>query len=234
MAWYVYLKSQPRNLARRRFWRRFSKISSAFFLAIGLVVLAQTVLPIVSWSLWSLPRYESSIVSPLPANFAAPVLAAEDSFQLRSWFAEAKEWPQNNNELLTFNLTIPKLDIDGATVIVGGEDLKKSLVAWPNSPLPGNFGNNIIFGHSALPKFSDPKSYTGIFTFLMDLQNGDEIFLDYDGVRYRYQVVDKIVVSPEDLSILEQRFDASYLTLVTCVPPGTLWKRGVIRAKMVK
>ena len=67
----------------------------------------------------------------------------------------------------------------------------------------------------------------------MSLDDGDEIYLDYDQVRYRYLVVDKKVVEPTDLSVLEQRFDAGYVTLITCVPPGTIWKRGVIRARLV-
>jgi len=33
------------------------------------------------------------------------------------------------------------------------------------------------------------------------------------------------VSDPTDLSALEQTFDDSYLTLVTCVPPGTTWER---------
>jgi len=43
-----------------------------------------------------------------------------------------------------------------------------------------------------------------------------------------------VEVEPEDLSILEQRFDDSYLTLVTCVPPGTYLRRLVVRARLVK
>ena len=66
----------------------------------------------------------------------------------------------------------------------------------------------------------------------MDLEKGDEIYLDFDQVRYKYLVVDKKIVEPSDLSVLEQRFDSGYVTLITCVPPGTVWKKGVIRARL--
>ena len=42
------------------------------------------------------------------------------------------------------------------------------------------------------------------------------------------------VVSPDQVSVLEQRTDVAYLTLVTCVPPGTDWERLVVRAKLTK
>jgi len=38
----------------------------------------------------------------------------------------------------------------------------------------------------------------------------------------------------DKISVLEQKYDASYLTLVTCVPPGTYWKRLVVKAKLVQ
>jgi len=73
-----------------------------------------------------------------------------------------------------------------------------------------------------------------MFTFIMDLKDGDDVFIDYDGIRYHYQVISKKVVEADDISVLEQRFDTAYVTLITCVPPGTLWKRGIIKAKLVK
>lgn len=66
----------------------------------------------------------------------------------------------------------------------------------------------------------------------MDLDDGDEILVDADGIRYKYIVFDKKVIEPTNLSVLEQRFDQAYLTLITCVPPGTLWKRGVVKARL--
>ena len=59
---------------------------------------------------------------------------------------------------------------------------------------------------------------------------GDTFTILYDGITYAYTVSDLVVVDPTDLSVLEQKFDDSYVTLVTCVPPGTYWKRLNVRA----
>jgi sortase A len=40
-------------------------------------------------------------------------------------------------------------------------------------------------------------------------------------------------VLPTDLSVLEQKFDGRYLTMVTCTPPGTYLRRLVIKARIV-
>ena len=45
-------------------------------------------------------------------------------------------------------------------------------------------------------------------------------------------VFDKTVVNPNDLTYLTNRYDSSVLTLQTCDPPGTLFKRLVVRAKL--
>lgn len=228
---YIYLKAKPKGPPRK-----IPKIFSTVFLVLGLIILGQAVLPVAFWYFFNMPEISGKIVSPLASTFPPLVSAAEmDSYKPSNWFTAITQAPKEAkiNQLKAYTLTIPKLDIDAATVEFGG-DLKKSLVAWPTSPAPGTYGNNIIFGHSELPQFANGKNYEGIFTYLMNLTKGDEIFVDYDGVRYKYLVSDKKVVDATDLSVLEQRFDNGYLTLITCVPPGTLWKRGIIKAKLEK
>ena len=67
----------------------------------------------------------------------------------------------------------------------------------------------------------------------MTLEYGDEILIKFDGVNYRYKVVDKIEVKPEDIQILEQKYNGRYLKLVTCVPEGTYLRRGVVIAELI-
>ena len=55
----------------------------------------------------------------------------------------------------------------------------------------------------------------------------------FDGVEYTYQVEDYFEVEPEDVRVLEQRFNEQTLSLVTCVPPGTYKKRGIVKARLV-
>ena len=229
----TYLKALPKKQKLRP--KKVVGFSSVLFLILGLFLIFQAVWPVVGWYLFVLPDFSEKIISPLAKTFPPLVRAAEnESYEPAMWFSNApKNLATVGSVLKSYRLSIPKLKIDKVLVEVGG-DLKKALVAWPTSALPGSWGNNIIFGHSELPQFANPKDYSGIFTHLMELKEGDEIILDYDGVRYLYKVVDQKVVEPTDISVLEQWYDSAYVTLITCVPPGTLWKRGIIKAQIVK
>ena len=129
-------------------------------------------------------------------------------------------------------MSIPKLKISNAVVTVGSMDLKKSLIQYPQTALPGQLGNAVIFGHSVLPQFFNPKSYLTIFSTLYKLEQGDEILIDYDNVQYEYIVDEMFEVKPTDLSVLEQRFDQKNLTLITCSPPGTYLRRLIIKTSL--
>ena len=245
---YTYTKDHNyRPPQPSRFLGRATAILPLFFLFVGLVLVGQVAYPIVGWYLFPLSGISKGTVSPLATNFSptdvptlvAPVRAVDivsnPSYQTSSWFPAANQFKEIiNSNLKTYTISIPKLKIDAGTVEIGGDDLKKSLIAWPTSATPGNYGVNIIFGHSELPQFANTKDYSGMFTHIMELADGDIIYADYDGVRYKYQVIDRQVIDPDNLSVLEQRFDDRYLTLITCVPPGTLWKRGVVKARLTQ
>ena len=131
-----------------------------------------------------------------------------------------------------YSLSIPKLNIKEAKVIVGAEDLSKSLIHYLPKSLPGEYGNVAIFGHSTLPQLYSSKDYKSIFTYLPSLENGDEIKIKVNDISYEYVVYDMFVVDPDEISVLEQQKDGSFLTLITCVPPGTYLKRLVVKAKL--
>ncbi|MBI3888144.1 sortase [Candidatus Microgenomates bacterium] len=229
----VYIKAAPKKIRKKP--RKVLGISSVLFFAVGLFLIFQAIWPVMGWYLFVMPGFSEKIISPLATTFPPLVRAVEtDSYQPNSWFSNtSKSLATVGTSLRSYKISIPKLKINNANVEIGG-DLKTSLVAWPTSALPGTWGNNIIFGHSELPQFATPSNYSGIFTHLMELENGDSIFVDYDGVKYQYKVVDKNVIEPTDISVLEQRYDSSYVTLITCVPPGTIWKRGIIKAQITK
>lgn len=138
----------------------------------------------------------------------------------------------------TYIIDIPKLDIQRAEVVMGGTDLNNSLIQYPGTADPGDPGSPVIFGHSVLrqfynPSLNNPRRYVSIFSTIMTLQTGDEIYLTYDGKRYKYEVETKKEVKPEDVYILTQNYDAQRVKLVTCTPEGTYLRRGVVTAKLV-
>ncbi len=158
-----------------------------------------------------------------------------DLTKASNWFGKKENEDSSNSKVEYFTITIPKLKINKATVAIGKDDLSESLIQYPGTALPGKIGNGVIFGHSVLPIFFNPKDYLTIFSTLPKLENGDDIFVHYDGVDYKYKVETKYEVLPTDIEILEQDTDGSYLSLVTCTPPGDPRKprRLVVRAKIV-
>lgn len=225
------------------------KYISYLSMIIGSIFLFWSFYPIISFEIYSRFFILDKVLTPVPRSNiissleqANSVLGNSNSFSTNlSEYTKAGVWfpskPQNiKNEikLKTYTLSISKLNIKDAKVIVGGEDLSKSLVHYAPTSLPGEYGNVTVFGHSTLPQLYNAKDYKTIFTYLPSLNTGDKISLSVDNVNYEYEVYDMFVVDPDAVSVLDQKFDNAYLTLITCVPPGTYWKRLVVRAKLVK
>lgn len=225
----VILKSERSNR---------KKITAGLLFALGLILLGSVLYPIVHFQFFT--QDFKQLTSPVSAQFynqTNKVLGevTTDYTQLNNWFDPSN--PPATGALdgttsYSYQLAIPKLKIYNADVEIGSQDLKKSLVQYPNTALPGQAGSTVVFGHSVLPQFFDPKSYTTIFSTLYKLKDGDEIALTYDKVTYKYKVEEMYEVTPEDLSVLEQRYDGRFLTLITCHPPGTYLRRLVVRAKL--
>ncbi len=106
--------------------------------------------------------------------------------------------------------------------------LRDGVVHYPGTAVPGQTGNVVIFGHSS-GQWWAPGHYKFVFTLLDKLTYGDTMYIDYQGIRYTYQVTTISVVKPTDLSVLNQGSEHN-LTLITCTPVGTSAKRLIIRA----
>lgn len=212
---------------------RVSAMVSAFS---GIVIMASTIWPIIEYQLTSSRSY-TTLLSPLVLEKDEnnnPKIS--DYTKASNWFPEAKKSEDFASSNISFyNLSIPKLKIDNAIVAIGGEDLSKALVQYPGTALPGKNGNAVIFGHSVLPIFYNPKNYMAIFSTLPTLKKGDDIFVSFDGVELSYKVEEMFEIYPSDIQILEQNNSDSFLTLVTCVPPGDPRnpKRLIVRARVV-
>jgi sortase A len=194
----------------------------------GLTILVATVWPIIEYQLTDAKAY-TTLLSPL-------VQEKSDFTKASNWFPEAeKDVKPVESKVSFYTVTIPKLRIQDARVAIGGEDLSKNLVQYPGTALPGKNGNAVIFGHSILPIFYNPKNYMAIFSTLPTLKEGDDIFVNYDGVAYKFIVEELFEIYPTDIQILEQNPSDSFITLVTCVPPGDPRnpKRLIVRARVV-
>lgn len=225
MAAYIYLKKPPKEP------RAKSLLFPSFFLGSGVFLLSLVIWPILTFELLLTPEISTKIISPLADQQVLGVQT--DLTQASNWFPATSQ-RVSPSKITSYSLSIPKLRIKDAVVTIGAEDLAKSLIQWGGTALPGEFGNTVIFGHSVLPIFFDPKNYTTIFSTLPTLKEGDEILVYFDGIVYTYEVIEMKVVDPLDISPLEQKYDSSYISLITCVPPGTDLKRLVVKARLVR
>jgi sortase A len=122
-------------------------------------------------------------------------------------------------------VSIPKIDLD--VIVVEGTN-RKALRLGPghlkNTPAPGEAGNSVISAHRDT-----------FFRHIYDLKDGDEINVRRDGRAYKFQVIGKKIVTPNDVSVLKKSSDAR-LTLITCYPIyyiGPAPKRLVVFSKLV-
>ncbi len=137
-------------------------------------------------------------------------------------------------------LIIPKLNID--VPIHFGIQLSEVMSAMNSgvahyriagaNAYPGEVGNTVITGHSAGDVYSS-NQYKYIFSGLERLEDGDLIYINYNSVRYTYQVTKKEVVEPTNVAALVVQTEKPILTLVTCTPLGTSRYRLLVTAEQV-
>lgn len=216
-------------------------------MTLGVMLLVWAVYPIISYEIRAqlLERIvvlrpsldqEDSASSPRAILGQTTALSQDvrQFLSIQDWFPSRPQLPsaKESFDVREYWLSIPKLNIQNAKVSVGGDDLAKSLVHYLPTTAPGEYGSVNIFGHSTLPQLYNVKDYKTIFTHVPDLAKGDSIFVTYHNEEYEYEIYDMFVVKPDQISVLEPRLDASYLTLITCVPPGTYWNRLIVRSRL--
>jgi LPXTG-site transpeptidase (sortase) family protein len=106
--------------------------------------------------------------------------------------------------------------------------LEDGVVHYPTTVNPGQLGNTAFFGHSSNNIFNAGK-YKFAFVLLHTLVPGDIFYLTYNDKVYAYQVYNREVVSPGDVSVLDNvPGKQATATLITCDPPGTSINRLVV------
>ena len=111
------------------------------------------------------------------------------------------------------------------------EALKLGVAHAKGSNFPGEVGNIYLFSHSTDAPWNIIR-YNAVFYLLRELKEGDKIVMFYKGRRFDYIVFDKVVVNSNETTYLTNKYDKSVLTLQTCDPPGTTFRRLLVRAKL--
>ncbi len=135
-------------------------------------------------------------------------------------------------------LKIPKIKVTAPIQFVETTDeatiqayLTKGLVHYKGTADPGEVGNVFITGHSSNYWWIEGK-YNYVFVNLDKLKTGDQAIIYHNGNKHIYEVKSKIVVKPSDVSVLKKT-ETPILTLMTCTPAGTNWKRLIIKLDQI-
>lgn len=240
---YYYKKTKRKNV------KKFFRIFSLLICLGGILGAVYVFFPLISWQVYFAPKnFSPDIAVPIPKTTivgpetiqslisqATGNFSGIDYTNAQNWFPNySPSEKQNAPKVSEYNLSIPKLDIKNAVVSTVDHNLAKHLVNYDGTAIPPNNGNAVIFGHSTLPYLFNPSDYKTIFATLYKLKTGDDFSVSINNVSYTYKIFNIIIVEPEDTSIFTQIYDSSYITLVTCTPPGTTWKRLIIKARLQK
>lgn len=208
-----------------------TKVISLGFLSVGLFLLMQVILPIVSFQLWEVGlKYDNQVLKS-PVSSKSNILGV--SIQTQNNFpafisTQKRDKPSPYSE---FRLTIPKINLKETSVFVDSNDLSKGLVHLPGTTLPGERGNIFISGHSAINRIFSNNAF---FAKLPEVKEGDRIELYANGAAFTYKVIEIKTVDPADISVIVPPDEVGrYITLMTCVPPGLNFKRLIVLGKML-
>ena len=231
-----YKKKKQLNL------KPFLRNAGLIMFVLGLGDLIYVSFPLVSWQLYFSAFASESVISPVPHgekdSSVGSILSASTSQLAGVDYTNAENWfPKAEKEVLPMNvpsytITIPKIDVMNAEVSTTDTDLTSHMVQYNSTATPPDKGTAVVFGHSTLPQLYNPKDYTTILAKAYMLKKGDTIIVKVRDVSYLYKIFLIRIVSAEDTSVFNARRDTSYLTLVTCTPPGTRWKRLVLEARL--
>ncbi|HEX2047823.1 MAG TPA: class E sortase [Acidimicrobiales bacterium] len=122
-------------------------------------------------------------------------------------------------------ILIPKIGLDQAFIEgVGVEELKQAVGHYPDTKMPGEKGNAALAGHRT--------TYGAPFNRLDELVAGDAISVTTQAGTFRYEVTEKRVVTPDEISVLDDTPD-NRLTLTTCHPKYSAEQRLIVFAQLV-
>ena len=206
--------------------------------------------PLISWKIYLEPVFASqTITAPIPkttivTNEYIQSLWRNTADSIQNLYGDKKQgWIPSSSPykelgvstaLSYYYLSIPKLNIENAVVSTVDTDLTSHLVNFPGTAVPPEKGNAAVFGHSTIPSLFDSRNYKTIFAMAHTLVIGDKLSVTANNMTYSYVIYNISIVDAADTSYLSQETDNSYLTIITCTPPGTIWKRLIIRSRLEK
>ena len=164
-------------------------------------------------------------IQPSRTAAATPIIVDPDSVEISS----------------TPQIIIPKINVqipvDYSQTTINDSDIESGLdngiVHYPTTEKPGQNGNAAFFGHSSNNIFNKGK-YKFAFVLLHELVPGDTFYITYSGKTYIYKVIDKKIVAPDAVEVLNDiPGKTATASLITCDPPGTTLHRLVVIGEQI-
>lgn len=151
--------------------------------------------------------------------------------------ATAKKLTAQKPSLDENRLYIPKINVDVAIVKINGDEktaLEKGAVhRAPESGNPSTGGNFVLAAHRFQLGFTPTQTrQKSPFYHIDQLNTGDQLYVDYYGTRYAYEVTERKDVSPTATEI-EGHTETPQLTLYSCELAGPQAGREVVLAKPI-
>src|SRR3990167_6545260 len=199
------------------------KIFSLILFGLGIFILIQVFMPLVSYKFWEMNSYNQNValISPNPESSSIQGVSVENVENDFPAFI-SKNQRQTPATFSEFSLSIPSIKVEDAKVVVDTNNFEQNLAHLPGSALPGERGNVFITGH-----------YKAIFSNLPQVKKGEKIFVEVGGQRFEYVVQGLKVVDPKELWVINPPDnEGRYLSLMTCVPHGLTLKRLIVLAKL--
>jgi LPXTG-site transpeptidase (sortase) family protein len=205
------------------------RINKKVLVGVVLLLLGLTALVLTYWPVIKAKVFQYKFPEPSTNN----VVLSEDGNITKEIEPETKEVILDSE----FGLYIPKIKSNASVVAdVSPYDkgeyvkaLKTGIAHAKGTVTPNKEGNVFLFAHSAV-NFYERNKYDVYFYLLHELKKNDEIFVSYNGIIYKYRVEEVKIVHREEVKYLSKYSDKDTLTLMTCYPAGTDWRRTIVIA----
>ncbi len=137
----------------------------------------------------------------------------------------------------TFGIYIPKIKTNAKVIpnvnpfdkLDYEKALENGIAHAKGTAFPNQNGNVFLFAHSAV-NFYEQRKYNIYFYLLNELNPGDPIYISYQNKMYNYTVLDTKIVEANETKYMGKYLDQDTLTLMSCWPSGTNWKRFIVTA----
>jgi len=139
-----------------------------------------------------------------------------------------------------FSVVIPKIganarvvpNVDTSNEREYSDALKHGVAQAQGTAFPGEGGHIFLFAHST-DYWWNVSTYNAVFYLLGKLIKGDDINIFYKGERFVYRVVETKIVDPSEVEYITRKTNQEFVTLQTCWPLGTTFKRLLVFAVRV-